>query len=107
MLKILPVSESRSLILGKRSYRLLRNSSRVGHPSRHEAPHQRLANLPAGLKCVVIHFEGPPRAPVTSASSARQPDEGSKARTTNESLKTPRLGASAVNVEFAHAPSWS
>src|SRR5579863_1754866 len=58
----------------------------------------------ASLKRLVNHFQDPRRAPVTSAPSARQPDEGSKAGTTYESLKTPRLGASALNVEFAHDP---
>src|SRR5579863_2371311 len=51
----------------------------------------------ASLKRLVNHFQDPRGALVTSAPSARQPDEGSKAGTSHESLKTPRLRASAVS----------
>jgi GxxExxY protein len=51
--------------------------------------------LKKGLKRLVNHFEDPTKAPVTSAPSARQPDEGSHGRSANP-LKTPGLGASAV-----------
>jgi GxxExxY protein len=52
--------------------------------------------LKKGLKRLVNQFQDPTKAPVPSALSARQPEEGSHSRNSSYLPKTRRLGVSAV-----------
>lgn len=52
--------------------------------------------LKKGLKRLVNQYQDSTKATVTSALSARQPEEGLNGRSANSPLKTRRLGVSAV-----------